>query len=125
MSAGDGYSESAWVSRETGAIFTGSETAGISDELPDDIDDPEKYLPIPSRRDLDLGRPLVMQFAADRLEERYDEIADIFRRKGGYRRFKDFLHRIGALDAWYAYENEATEKALREWCAENGVEVEG
>ena len=36
-----------------------------------------------------------------------------------------FLARVGALENWYAYEAEAKEKALREWCAENGVEVDG
>ena len=66
-----------------------------------------------------------MRFAAERLDNHYDEIADIFSRKGAYRRFKDFLRRVGALDSWYEYESEAQERALREWCAENGIEVEG
>ena len=42
--------------------------------------------------------------------EHYDEIDAIFSRKGAYRRFKDFLARVGALERWYAYENEAKEK---------------
>ena len=92
---------------------------------PEDIDDATKYVALPTPRDLDLGRPLVMSFAAERLENHYDEIAAIFSRKGAYRRFKDFLVRVGALENWYAYEAKAKEKALREWCAENGVEVEG
>ncbi len=66
-----------------------------------------------------------MRFAAEQLDDHYDEIAGIFSHKGAYRRFKDFLIRVGALERWHDYENEAKEKALREWCAENGIEVEG
>lgn len=66
-----------------------------------------------------------MRFAAERLGDHYDQIRAIFSRKSAYRRFKDFLARVGALENWYAYEAEAKEKALREWCAENGVEAEG
>lgn len=67
-----------------------------------------------------------MRFAAEKLSDRgYDEVAAIFSRKGAYRRFRDFLIRTGALDDWYAFRDEAQEKALREWCAEEGLEMEG
>ena len=125
VSSNAGFANTAWVSRETGKIYWHTDFGDNFEELPEDIDDAEKYVALPSPRDLDLGTRLVMRFAAERLDEHYDEIAAIFSRKGAYRRFKDFLLRLGALDDWYAYENEAKEKALREWCAENGVEVEG
>ena len=119
------FGNSARVNRETGEVFWRSDWDSELSEEPEDIDDDEKYLELPNPRDLDLGRRLVMRFAADRLNDRYDEVAAIFSRKGAYRRFKDFLHRIGALESWYAYEQEAEEKALREWCEVNDVEVEG
>lgn len=115
----------AWVCRETGAVHMHSDWDDELEALPEDIDDAQKYVALPTPRDLDLGRPLVMRFAAGRLSDRYEEIAAIFSRKGAYRRFKDFLIRVGALEIWYAYEAEAKEKALREWCAENDVDVEG
>jgi len=34
-------------------------------------------------------------------------------RRYTYRRFKDFLARVGALERWYEYKNAAKEKALR------------
>ncbi|MGA8711624.1 MAG: hypothetical protein WB647_01230 [Roseiarcus sp.] len=80
---------------------------------------------MPGPRALDLGSRLVMRFAEDVMSDHADEIAAIFSRKGAYGRFKDFLVRVGALNQWYEYEAAATEKALREWCAENGIEVEG
>ena len=120
------FGNRAWVCRETGEVLMHSDwDEEVWPQLSEDIDDPQKYVALPSPRDLDLGTPLVMRFAAERLDEHYDEIAAIFSRKGAYRRFKDFLIRIGALEDWYAYEAEAKEKALREWCAENRVEVEG
>ena len=110
---------------KTGAMFWRSESGGEFDELPDDIDDGAKYLALPDPRDLDLGKPLVMRFAAEEFADHYDEVAAIFSRSGAYRRFRDLLTREGALDKWYAFEAAAKEKALREWCAENGVAVEG
>ncbi len=124
LSMSEEFGNSAWVCRETGAVHMRSDWDDDLEAQPEDID-ATKYVALPTPRDLDLGRPLVMSFAAERLENHYDEIAAIFSRKGAYRRFKDFLSRVGALEDWYAYEAEAREKALREWCDENGVEVEG
>jgi hypothetical protein len=52
-----------------------------------------------------------------------ERVASIFSRKGAYARFKDFLDSEGALDKWRAYEEEATERALREWCEDNDIEL--
>jgi hypothetical protein len=116
---------SAYLCRETGAMFWHSEIGDNFEELPDDIDDDAKYLAVPGARDLDLGKRLVMRFADEEFADHYDEVAEIFSRSGAYRRFRDLLTREGALDKWYAFEAAAKEKALREWCAENGVAVEG
>ena len=125
VSADATFGNSARVNRATGEVHWNSEWDSELFTQPEDIDDNEKYVDLPTPRDLDLGRPLVMRFAAERLDKRYDEIEAIFSRKGAWRRFKDYLARVGALDAWYEYENEAQEKALREWCAENAIELEG
>ena len=116
---------SAYLCWETGAMLWHSELSDELDELPEDIDDAEKYLALPDARDLDLGKPLVMRFAAEEFADHYDEVAAIFSRSGAYRRFRDLLTREAALDKWYALEAAAKEAALRAWCAENGVEVEG
>ena len=52
----------AYVCRETGKIYWVSEEPGLLDdeeETPGDIDNIEKYLPVPDKRDLDLGTRLV------------------------------------------------------------------
>jgi hypothetical protein len=94
------------------------------EELPDDIDD-EKYIAIPDKKELDLGKPLVLDFAREFLPDDYDEVRHIFSRRGAYRRFKDLLVRRGAIDQWEDFSNKAEEAALREWCAENGIELTG
>jgi hypothetical protein len=79
---------------------------------------------VPRDRELrvDLGRPLALAFAATELPDDDDTVAGFFRRRGAYRRFKDLLEKRGKLEAWYEFENRATEDALLAWCAEHGIE---
>ena len=90
-SGGMGENE-AYLDRQSGKIYWHSEFGDDDEELPDDIDD-EKYIPIPDKRELDLGKPLVLDFAREFLSDDYDELRHIFSRRGAYRRFKDLLVR--------------------------------
>ena len=83
----------------------------------------DQYISIPHKRELDLGKPLVLDFAREFLPVDYDEVRHIFSRRGAYRRYKDLLVRRGALERWYDFSNKSEETALREWCAENGIEL--
>jgi hypothetical protein len=121
-----GYENRAILCRKTGKIYTHSDFPDFeefNDELPDDVDDEEKYLDIPDRYELDLGKPLVMDFARDVLPSDFEEIRDIFRRRGAYQRFKALLTRRNALDRWYEYESRVTDEALRGWCSLNEIEL--
>jgi hypothetical protein len=93
--------------------------------LPDDIDDSEKFLPIPDKRELDLGKPVALDFARQFLPADFDDVRQFFRRRGVYARFKDLLERRGALDQWYDFEAKAEERALRMWCHLHSIEVSG
>lgn len=96
---------------------------GDSDELPEDIDDPDKYITIPHKNELDLGKALVIKFTSEYLPEELDRVYLIFRRKGAYSRYKDLLERKGVLENWYEYENKRQNEALKEWCRENNIEI--
>ena len=122
-SGGMGENE-AYLDRQSGKVYWHSEFGENDEELPDDIDN-EKYIAIPNRRELDLGKPLVLEFAREFLPDDYEEVRHIFNRKGAYRRYKDLLVRRGALERWYDFSNKAEEAALREWCAENGIDLSG
>ena len=76
--------------RQSGKIYWHSEFGDNDEELPDDIDD-EKYISIPDKRELDLGKPLVLDFAREFLPDDYDEVSHIFSRRDAYRRYKDLL----------------------------------
>ena len=86
-------------------------------ELPDDIDDREKYVQIPDKEELDLGKPLVLDFVRQTQPSEMDKVQRIFLAKGAYARFKDLMDRNGALDQWYNFEAKAEEEALRMWCS--------
>jgi hypothetical protein len=86
-------------------------------------DDGEKYAAIPDKRELDLGKPLVLEFARQQLPNDFEEICRIFSKRGAYGRFKDLLMRRRALDQWYEFENKATHQALRERCERNSIEL--
>ena len=122
-SGGTGENE-AYLDRQSGKIYWHSEFGDNDVELPDDIDD-EKYIAIPDNRELELGKPLVLAFAREFLPDDYYEVRHIFSRRGAYRRYKDLLARRGALERWYDFSNKAEEAALREWCAENGIDLSG
>lgn len=113
----------AFLCKQLGKIYCHSELADDLDPLPDDVDDPEKFLPIPDKRDLDLGKPLALDFARQFLPGDFDEVRQFFSRRGAYARFKDLLARRGALNQWYDFEARAEETALRLWCEAHSIEL--
>jgi hypothetical protein len=112
--------------RQTGKIYLHSEFSDFdefNDELPDDVEDDEKYLTIPDKRALGLGKPLALDFAHEFLPNDFDEVRYIFSKKGAYSKFRALVIRRNALDLWYGFESKATERALREWCKLNSIEI--
>jgi len=91
--------------------------------IPDDIETSDRYILAPNKREIDLGRELVLTFAEEYLPDDYHTIADFFRHKGAYGRFKDFLRSRDMLKQWQDFENSETDKALRRWCEDNGIEL--
>ena len=123
VSAGGFFDVSARISRETGQVFWLSEELSDEEPLPDDIDDGQRYVEVPTKYDLDLGQRLVFRFVDERLSDHYEEVRAMFRRKGAYSRFKAFLDRHDMLDEWHQFENAAVREALCEWARNEGFEV--
>ena len=115
----------AYLSKETGKIYWHSEFGDNFEELPDDIDDSNKYISIPHKNDLDLGNRLAFRFVEKSLPSESGRVRTIFARRGAYARFKGFLVDRGMLKQWHEFEAEAQEKALREWCKANDLETDG
>ncbi len=116
----------AYLDKETGKIYWHSEyELTDEEELPEDLDD-EKYVEIPHKNELDLGRELVFAFASEHLPKKdVERVVAIFRKRGAYSRYKDFLEERNLLEEWYEYEARTQEKALREWCQDNEIEIHG
>lgn len=118
------YGNQALLSTKTGEIFYISDY-GDSDELPDDIEESEDYIEIPHKNELNLGKRLVFDFVSERIPEKLDGVSQIFRRKGAYSRYKNFLDSLGLLDEWHKFEDNHQNKALRKWCSDNNIEIFG
>ena len=123
VSGGTAGEHEAFLCRQSGKIHWRSALLDDLEELPDDIDDDDKYVAIPDQNELGLGKPLAMDFASEMLPEDFDEVRRIFSRRGAYARFKALLARRGALDQWYAFEEKAVERELRDWCVANSIEL--
>jgi hypothetical protein len=115
---------SAYISKTTGKIFYHSEMYG-SEELPEDIHISNDYIEIPHKIDLDLGQHLVWQFVNREIPGLADKIRGFFSRRGAYSKYKSFLEQIGLLNKWYAFEEARIKETLKEWCNENGIEIDG
>lgn len=121
VNGGTMFDNHAYVCRDTGRIYWTSDDE--LEEVSDDLGTSDRYVEVPDQRDLDLGEVLVMEFMDQHMRDDYNLVAGFFRRRGAYGRFKDFLDSKDRLEAWYAFENEAVRRALREWREENGLEV--
>jgi hypothetical protein len=127
VSAGMDMEAEAYVSRATGQVFLSTasgEFGEAEDELPEDVADENLYIQVPNKHDLDLGKPLVFRFVRERLPEAQARVEKIFAKRGAYGHFKSLIEGVGFLEAWYEYEAQAVEAALREWAAEQGVALD-
>jgi hypothetical protein len=64
VSSGGMSVNEAYLDRQSGKIYWHSEFGDNDEELPDDIGD-DKYISIPDKRQLDLGKALVLDFARE------------------------------------------------------------
>ena len=116
----------AYVSLDTSAIYWISEANAIEEEdLPDDLETSDRYIEIPHKSELDLGNQLALRFVEEHLPHRYATVEGFFRHRGAYARFKELLAVEQCLEKWYDFEAECTERALREWCNANQIQLAG
>jgi len=120
VSAGPEYSHDALLDTQTGRMLFQSADSEELDEFPEIIDR-NRYISIPTKTDLHLGRPVAISFTEIYIPDAIAEVRRIFGRKGAFSKFKDLLVRAGMLEQWYKHEEQETERALREWCQAKGI----
>lgn len=81
------------------------------------------YLALPGKAELGLGRDLAIAFAEAHMPGHVHTVEQFFRQRGAYGRFKAWLETQEQLQAWYDYEAVTTEVRLRQWCAEQSIEL--
>jgi hypothetical protein len=91
--AGGGGEHQAFLCKQSGKLYCHSDLCDDLDILPDDIDDGEKFLQIPDKKELDLGKPLALDFARQFLHGDFDTVRQFFSGSGAYSRFKNLLDR--------------------------------
>jgi hypothetical protein len=122
LSVGGEYGGRAYVDLRTGEVHHASALLGeYDDELPPDLDDEARYVEVPDKRALGLGKPLALEFARLFLPDDLEAVREMFGRRGAYPRFKDLLARRGEIDRWHAFENDAVAEALRVWARDNDI----
>ena len=122
VSAGQMGENQAYLNKLTGKIIWHTDVGDNFEELPDDLDD-DKYIEIPHKSELGLGKNLAIDFAYEKLPDEVEIIKSFFRKRGAYSKFKTLLENIDMLDQWYEFELQAQDKALREWCEESEIEI--
>ena len=112
----------AYIDKSTGEVHLYADE--YSDEMPLDRVDVRYCVEVPSKRDLDLGTRLVFAFVDSVLEAAARvKVHEIFRSRGAYRRFRDFLVEIDALERWYVFESDAFRKAVQACVEDHGFEL--
>jgi len=122
VSGGEQFEAEAFVNRSTGEVVLVGVTE--DEEEPAGLGDSELYVAVPSKRELDLGRSLALQFVREQIPEVSARADQIFKRRGAYSQFKSLLDAAGQLGAWYEYEATEVQKSLREWASENRLALD-
>ena len=113
----------AYISMDTGTIHWISAIDPLDEDTPGDLETSDRYIEVPHKNELDLGRDLLLRFTAEELPDQYETVAAHFRRRGAYARVKELLASHDRLEKWYRFEEECRARALKTWCGENGIEV--
>ena len=101
--AGDGGEHEAFLCKQSGKLYCHSGLCDDLDILPDDIGDSEKFLQIPDKRELDLGKPLALDFPARRLRRR----STIFQQKGRLRQIQGSIGSKGRARSMVRFRGES------------------
>ncbi len=108
------------VHRSTGRVYLASLKAGY-DQRPAGAESDPEYVSIPHRRELDPGKPLLLEFVRGHCPAELGRIEAFFARPGAFRNVKDLLRRKQLLESWQLFESQRLEALLRQWCEAQGL----
>ena len=82
VSAGPIYEHNAFMCIDTGTIYTESGLSGTEEDLPDDVETSDRYIAIPHKNELGLGRDLALDFIHRELPDDYKNGRRVLPAKG-------------------------------------------
>ena len=123
VSSGPSSQNFAYMCMDTGIIYWKSNVMDLEEEIPADLETSDRYIAVPHKNDLQLGQNLALSFIDQEIPHEYNFVASLFRKRGAYRRFKELLQSVGLLEKWFAFEANASDIALQNWCNENNIEL--
>ncbi len=112
-----------YIDLHTGLIYCISEEYEEEEKLPDDLETSDRYLAMPDKHELNLGSRIAILFTDNVLPDDYKTVVTFFNKRGAYKHFRNLIETRNVLDQWYAFEKNATESALREWCKDHGIVI--
>jgi hypothetical protein len=136
---------SAWLDCQTGHVIAlDPETRDAAGEYEEDdspllpitlIDDESKaaraiaagdprYLALPDSFEFHEYRHMERFVASQADPLIADQLWRAIKGKGAFRHFKDTAHRLGLIDDWYRYRDEAAARFMLDWAEANGVTVD-
>jgi hypothetical protein len=83
-----------------------------------------RYLALPDRFDFHEYRHMERFVAGVADAGIADQLWRAIKGKGAFRHFKDTAHRLGLLDRWYQYRQQAMEEFMADWAEANGIAVD-
>lgn len=83
----------------------------------------ERFVQLPSSWDFHEYRRMEEFVEALPAGEAQERLWRAISRKGAFRRFKDEADRVGVLEGWYDFRQEALRNLLRDWAEQTGITV--
>jgi hypothetical protein len=118
-------SAKALVARDTGMIhLLNDDYMDEEAPLPADVEAEGNYVSVPAAGELGLGDELVLRFAAQHMAGDQATVREMLR-TDDVDGFEALLEERQASETWERFRSEESETALRRWCEQHGLQVEG
>ena len=103
-----------------GGVYGGGD--GVEDMTPDEIDDSERFIFLPSS--FDLNNWQIMQNFIWSLDDArlQDRLNGAIHRSGAFRNFRNVVDEKGLTNEWYKFRDASYRDIATEWCKENAIE---
>lgn len=85
------------------------------DEIPEDIKDASKYILLPAINELvDLNK-LALEFAEQKLPDRFDTLRNFLRSSGGMDKFNKMIESLSATQDWQNFKKTSYKTSIENW----------